>query len=147
MKEIPVIHGLKKLWCSYCTGLTQIHNVTSLEVLDCSQCPLLTEIPIIHKLTELYCSFCPLLTEIPTSTGFPRLKKLSCSGCPWLSQNPHNEISHGLKLQKWIKNNFKFFVFQHWINSQEGKEFLYHPEHIGGRIEKSKMKKVLSEIL
>ena len=94
-------------------------------------------------LKELNCSNCVVLMEIPIIDG---LELLYCFNCPWLPQNRSNKISQGLKLQKWIKNNFRFFVFRHWINSNEGKEFLYHPYHIGGRIEKEKMRKTLTSL-
>ena len=141
--SIPVIHGLEELYCSGCTGLTEIPVIPGLKCLYCSECPLLTKIPVISGLKKILCSECPLLTSIPI---IPGLKVLNCSECPWLPQNPSNKIYQGLKLQSWIKNNFRYFVFQRWIKSNEGKEFLYHPNNIGGRIEKSKMRKTLESL-
>ena len=143
LTEIPNIVGLEDLWCPSCTGLTEIPNIIGLEDLWCSGCVKITSIPNIIGLKTIRCEKCLLLTEIPTFPNIHRWMNLNCSDCPWLPQNPKNKIHQGLKLQRWIKNNFRFFVFKHWISSVEGKEFLYHPNHIGGRIEKSKMKKTL----
>jgi hypothetical protein len=74
------------------------------------------------------------------------VKILICSNCPWLPQNTNNKITLGLKLQSWIRKNYRYFVFQRWIRGQEGREFLYDPKHIGGRIEISKMKNALEEL-
>ena len=101
--------------CIICEG----KNIEGLKVLDCSYCPLLTSIPVIAGL-EVY-----------------------CPDCPWLSQNQNNKVLLGLKLQSWIRKNYRYFVFQRWIKSQEGMEFLYDPKRIGGKIEISKMKKTL----
>ena len=141
--EIPVILELKILDCSGCTRLTKISVIPGLKELRCTACDGLTEIPNILGLRELDCSDCTALIKIPTHCGSPGLEVLGCCGCPWLVQNPYNKIPQGLKLQRWIKNNFKYFVFRRWISSQEGREFLYHPDNIGGRIEKAKMMKTL----
>ena len=143
LREIPNITGLKVLQCYGCVLLTEIPVIPGLEELICSGCPLLTEIPNITGLKVLVCSGCPLLTEIPNIIG---LEDVYCYNCPFLPQNPKNRISQGLKLQRWIKKNFKFFVFLKWIKSNEGKEFLYHPDNIGGRIEKVKMRKTLQSL-
>ena len=145
--EIPVIPELEHLLCDGCSRLTEIPVIPGLKYLDCSNCRL-REIPTQYgfptrngfpKLKYLYCSGCTILTKIPDITGF---ELFYCVDCPWLVQNPYNKISQGLKLQRWIKKNFKYFAFCNWIKSNEAKEFLYHPDNIGGRIEKSKMKKV-----
>ena len=134
INEIPVLPMLEELYCSF-SGIKKIPHMEKLTHIISTDCHALTEIKT-GNLNFLDCSYCPMLINIPNAT------KLFCLGCPWLSQNPDNKISQGKKLQRWIKKNFKYFIFRRWIESVEGKEFLYHPNHIGGRIEKAKMGKV-----
>ena len=158
--SIPNIVGLKQLWCSGCSNLTTIPVINGLKVLNCSFCPNITTIPVIAGLKVLNCSFCLNIKTIPNINGLEelfcygclnvttipnisKLKYLKPSDCPWLPQNPDNKITLGLKLQSWIRKNYRYFVFKRWIKSQEGREFLYDPKRIGGRIEISKMKKAL----
>ena len=155
LTKIPVIPGLKNLICRGCTALTEIPVIPGLRILACTDCPLLTEIPYILGLKELHCDNCISLLSIPYTKDRYNFRflperdrnnmNISCKS-PFLSQNPNNKILQGIKLQKWIKNNFRYFVFQRWINSVEGKEWIYHPDNIGGRIEKSKMLKTLQSI-
>jgi hypothetical protein len=91
----------------------------------------------------MHCNNCTLLTSIPVLIG---QQMLDCYNCPWLPKNPDNKILLGLKLQSWIRKNYRYFVFQRWIKNQEGREFLYDPKRIGGRIEISKMKKALERL-
>ena len=139
LTDIPVINSLKMLSCEFCPLIKIIPSFPDLLTIMCNGCENLTEISDNPNLLSLDCSGCNLLIKIPNHI----VEFLYCTNCPFLPQNPNNKISQGLKLQRWIKNNFRYFVFLKWINSQEGKEFLYHPGNIGGRIEKSKMKKVL----
>ena len=140
MYPTPGYPFLKKLNISF-TQISEIPIIPGLKELYCANTPI-REIPEFFDLEILLCYKCFLLLYIPTQT-MTKLKLFRWYDCPWLLQNPDNKIIIGLKLQKWIKNNFKYFVFNRWIESIEGKEFLYHPDRIGGRIEKSKMEKTL----
>ncbi len=77
LTEIPIIPGLKELYCLGCT-LTEIPVIPGLQYLDCSWSTSLTKISIIPGLRELYCFKCTSLTEIPIIEG---LKILNCSWC------------------------------------------------------------------
>ncbi len=91
LTKIPLIPGLKTLWCDKCPILTnrEVNEVTQqaslplipgLQELNCSNCPLLTNLPLIVEvgLKKLNCSNCESLTHIPSIQG---LLYLDCSGC------------------------------------------------------------------
>ncbi len=59
IKEIPYLHGLKKLDCSGCYALEKIPAIVGLKELSCNDCCSLTEIPYIESLQILNCSCCP----------------------------------------------------------------------------------------
>ena len=134
LKEIPNIVGLKDLNCSWCE-ITTIPDIPGLEYLECMNCKNIKEISNVG-LKNLNCSRCSLLTKIP------EVQTLDCSNCPWLIQSLENKVKLGLKLQSWIRKNFRYFVFKKWIGSVEGKDFFYDPDNIGGRVEKVKIKKI-----
>ena len=98
----------------------------------------LSSIPVINGLEKILCSYCPLLIY--------NVIIFICFGCTWLPQNPNNKILLGLKLQSWIRKNYRYFIFKRWIKSREGMEFLYDPNNIGGRIEKVKIKKTFENL-
>lgn len=49
----------------------------------------------------------------------------------------YDEIVDAQKLlSHFVKRNFRYFVFKHWIKSREGVEWLYHPKRGGKYIQR-----------
>jgi hypothetical protein len=46
-----------------------------------------------------------------------------------------------ITLQRFVKKNYKYFLFKRWINSREGVEWIYHPTNIGGKMAKKQLAK------
>jgi hypothetical protein len=144
LTSIPNIKGLKQIDCFKCPNLTSIPNIKGLKQIDCSNCDNLTSIPNIKGLKGIGCHYCPMLTSIPNTPS------ICYSACPWIehTQYPHcedpyneNNIQKLLLLQKFCKKNFRYFVFNRWVKSQEFKEWFYAPENVGGRKHKKMMER------
>jgi len=89
---------------------------------------------VIEGLEKLYCADCTSLTELQCIPGC----NIQHGGCTWLEPEIRKK---GFKLQQWIRNNFKYFVFKRWISSLEGVEWIYYPKNIGGIISKRNIRR------
>jgi hypothetical protein len=173
IEEIPEIDTLLELYCCCCKNLksipdlpslfhlsmgsTNIKTIPSFKNLQTLQCmtSLLVSIPMLPNLKTLNCSYSNRLVTIKNNS----LKYMSCHSCKLLVDIPNCDVveiynspcvkykKQIYKLYVWIKNNFRYFVFSNWIKSKQGKEFLYHPDNIGGRIEKTKLKKIFESFI
>ncbi len=125
---------LESLFCNNCSNLKSITN-KKLKILSCYQCNLLTTISC-EKLKECICEKCNMLTFIK----FPNnMNLLKISECKWLEYHNLNFNYNILKLkiiQKFCRNNFKYFLFNRYTKSKEFIEWIYSPKRIGGKIEK-----------
>ncbi len=138
---ISALPSLTRLECYKCPLLATISALPSLTELNCSNCPLLAAIPTLPSLTRLYCSYCPRLAAIP---AHPRLIYIDCHGCPWLV--PSN-VSKLISLQWFNRRNLKYFRFKHWVTSEEGVEWIYDPDHMGGWYLKKQAVKEMNRLL
>jgi len=90
-------------------------------------------IPNIFGLQELNCSDCPYLVSIP------KMERCYMHNSPWL--DPEN-IKKIQPLQRFIRKNFKYFVFKNWIKTENFAKFFYHPDNFGGYFTKQKLLKI-----
>jgi len=70
---------------------------------------------------------------------FPKLTALYCCGCPWIDiKNPFfNSNMKKLKcLQRFCRNNLRYWRFRRWIRCKEFAEWFYSPKQWGGKIAK-----------
>ena len=67
------------------------------------------------------------------------------SMCPWFKPD-EKKISKLIRAQRISKKIIRANRFSRWINSRDGKEFIYHPDNIGGKIEKKRKFNSLSSI-
>ena len=51
-----------------------------------------------------------------------------------------NNIDKIIVLQRFARRNFKYFVFKRWIKSKEFNEWFYHPDNIGGKNAKRRLR-------
>jgi len=78
----------------------------------------------------------------------PELYDFYCSDCPWLIYNSSfNSNVEKLKcLQRFCRNNLKYWRFRRWIKTREFAEWFYSPKQWGGRSGKREMKEMLALI-
>jgi hypothetical protein len=140
---IPTLPNLTSLYCSGCTGLTTISPLPDLITLDCTGCTGITTISPLPDLITLDCTGCTGITCIPPVLN---LTYLYCGGCTWI--DPRIEKSNLKKLitlQRFVKKNYRYFTFKHWIKSRAGVEWLYSPDNIGGKVVKKQIEKLLEK--
>jgi hypothetical protein len=139
------LEGTAYLNCSFCSTVSKIPNITGLAELRCYWCPRLKEIPNIIGLEELYCYCCFELRVIPDIIN---LYILDCYDCPRLFYSPkHQENKIKIdKLRKFIRNNYKYFVFRRLIKSREFCEHYYSPENKIGKMVKVELEHFVSSI-
>jgi hypothetical protein len=146
LTSIPEIAGLQELSCCDCSMLTTIPVIPGLQELTCSHCPNLTTIPVIPGLEELYCRDCPILTSIPEIS---RLQELECWYCPWISHNnPDYErnLQALLTLQRFCRKNLRYWRVKNWVQTVECTEWFYDPRNMGGYKHIQRMAKFLSNM-
>ncbi len=130
--HIPMIEGLQKIWCQYCslrsisripglidircykTTLTNISGFNQLEFLDCCDCLYLIKITDLPSLKTLYCVRCPILGSI---TNTPNLIFLSCCDCSSLVLIPYKTTDNMLPMYKNYHSNCKWLKYH--INYDE----------------------------
>jgi len=123
------------------SGLTEIPKFPDLMVLNCCRTNL-KEIPMFPNLVDLWCNGCTSLTKVPV----PR-KSYICRGCTWLEEENKNfddNIEKLKRLQRFCRNNLKYWRFKRWVNSREFAEWFYDPEQWGGRASKRNIEKFFS---
>jgi hypothetical protein len=164
LKEVPTIVGLKYLYCSNCRLIEKVPNIISLVELDIWGCQLIKNMPNLPNLQKLYCGHCILLKEIPYMND---LWFLSCIGCEQLriidtqtidvlysnqcpklfySQEHIENKTKINKLRNFIRNNYRYFLFKHWIKSREFCEHYYSPENRVGDMEKINLERFVTSI-
>ena len=72
--------------------------------------------------------------------------RLLYSMCPWFKAD-ERKMTSLIKAQRISKKIIKANRFSRWINSRNGKEFIYDPNNIGGKIEKKRMFNTLVSII
>jgi hypothetical protein len=58
-----------------------------------------------------------------------------------------NKLKKLITLQRFVKKNYRYFTFKHWIRSRAGVEWLYSPDNIGGIMAKKQLEKMLENLL
>jgi hypothetical protein len=93
----------------------------------------------------LDCRKCIGITTIPTIYD---LILLDCSGCTWIDPSiKESNLKKLITLQRFVKKNYRYFTFKHWIRSRPGVEWLYSPDNIGGKVVKKQTEKMLENLL
>jgi len=136
---------MKILQCSCCSSLKEISNMPKLVELHCSFIKL--EKICIPGLRKLYCNNCENLKEVlseklyliscfrcPVLTKIPDTQCIHCSKFNWLEKHENfgTNISQLIKIQKHVKKYHKLRMCKKWVNSDEFREWYYHPEGPGG---------------
>jgi len=101
---------------------------------------------MLPELTRLFCHECTNLTEIPPD--LLELIDFYCAGCIWIEkQNPSfNFNMEKLKrLQRFCRNNLKYWRFRRWIKSKEFAEWFYSPNQWGGKVAKLNIQKMFRD--
>ena len=168
-QTIEVISNLPKLeylTCEDCPNLKKISYLSNLETLNCAGCLSVKEISNMPKLKYLDVRHCRLLLAIPNTT-----RQLTYDDNPWLDpeylyfqiyRDTPNSVSfvyafdwlvaeHMYKidavktLQRFVKRNFKYFVFKNWTKSRAFAEWFYAPDQLGGRVDRHRFAKIMNK--
>jgi hypothetical protein len=127
VQSIPMMKGLKKLWCQGCpkmehipdipglkdircykSGIIVVQGFKELEFIDCCDCLDLIHISDNPCLKTIFCVRCPELLSI---ANVPETEFVSCSDCQKLSTVPDRAIEYMesnhpsfLRECKWLKS-------------------------------------------
>jgi hypothetical protein len=156
-------NGLQNLCCDFCTMIETVPHIVGLYKLFCRGCDKIQEIPKIQGLAVLACSGCSRIKEIScpmafvTCNGCSNLRIIECddsesrtnaNDCPNLFYSPWHTVNKQKidRLRKFIRNNFKYFVFKHWIRSKEFCEHYYSPQNRVGKMMKRGLESFVREM-
>jgi len=106
----------------------------------------LIKIPELPNLGELWCIDCTSLTDVPE---FSTLHEFHSWNCPWIKNRNSSFESNVEKLkylQRFCRNNLRYWIFRRWIKTREFAEWFYSPNQIGGRIAKNCLRKTIENI-
>ena len=98
----------------------------------CDDC---TSIPVLPNLTNLYCERCTNLTFIPV------LPKLVYLRSDIISTNKVQKV---YLLQKWIRKNFRYWVFKRWIETEDFARWFYSKDVWGGFCDRKRVSKIFN---
>jgi hypothetical protein len=91
---------------------------------------------------------CRKCTGITTIQTLDNLITLDCDGCTWIDPKiKKSNLKKLITLQRFVKKNYRYFTFKHWIRSRAGVEWLYSPDNIGGKVVKKQTAKLLEKLL